>query len=41
MSRGETPTIQSDGNQSRDFTYVANAVQAAMRAEATRRAAAC
>jgi UDP-glucose 4-epimerase len=32
MSRGETPTIQGDGTQSRDFTYVANAVQALMKA---------
>ncbi len=28
--RGETPTIFGDGNQSRDFTYVANAVQATL-----------
>jgi UDP-glucose 4-epimerase len=27
MSRGEAPTIHGDGTQSRDFTYVANAVQ--------------
>ena len=32
MSRGECPTIQGDGLQSRDFTYVANAVQALVRA---------
>lgn len=29
---GRTPTIHGDGLQSRDFTYVANAVQALMRA---------
>jgi nucleoside-diphosphate-sugar epimerase len=28
MQRGESPTIFGDGEQSRDFTYVANAVQA-------------
>ncbi|HVK15139.1 MAG TPA: NAD-dependent epimerase/dehydratase family protein, partial [Gemmataceae bacterium] len=32
MSRGEVPTIHGDGTQSRDFTYVANAVQALMKA---------
>jgi len=32
MSRGETPTVHGDGTQSRDFTYVANAVQALMKA---------
>lgn len=32
MSRGETPTIHGDGLQSRDFTYVGNAVQALMKA---------
>jgi UDP-glucose 4-epimerase len=32
MSEGRAPTIQGDGLQSRDFTYVANAVQALMRA---------
>ncbi len=32
MSRGERPTIHGDGTQSRDFTYVANAVQALMKA---------
>jgi UDP-glucose 4-epimerase len=32
MARGEAPTIQGDGNQSRDFTFVANAVQALVRA---------
>ncbi|QDU22114.1 NAD-dependent epimerase/dehydratase family protein [Urbifossiella limnaea] len=32
MSRGEAPTVHGDGNQSRDFTFVANAVQALMKA---------
>jgi UDP-glucose 4-epimerase len=32
MSEGRRPTIQGDGLQSRDFTYVANAVQALTRA---------
>lgn len=32
MSLGKRPTVQGDGQQSRDFTYVANAVQALMRA---------
>ncbi len=32
MSEGRAPTIQGDGLQSRDFTYVANAVQALMKA---------
>ncbi|MFO0806898.1 MAG: GDP-mannose 4,6-dehydratase [Gemmataceae bacterium] len=32
MSRGEAPTIHGDGLQSRDFTYVGNAVQALMKA---------
>lgn len=32
MSEGRAPVIQGDGLQSRDFTYVANAVQALMRA---------
>ena len=32
MTRGRAPTIQGDGTQSRDFTYVGNAVQALMRA---------
>lgn len=32
MSQGKRPTVQGDGHQSRDFTYVANAVQALMRA---------
>jgi UDP-glucose 4-epimerase len=32
MSAGEPPTIFGDGLQSRDFTYVANAVQALVRA---------
>lgn len=31
MSRGEIPTIHGDGLQSRDFTYVGNAVQALMK----------
>lgn len=31
MSRGEIPTIHGDGTQSRDFTYVGNAVLALMR----------
>jgi UDP-glucose 4-epimerase len=32
MARGECPTIHGDGFQSRDFTYVGNAVQALRRA---------
>ncbi|HEX4606837.1 MAG TPA: NAD-dependent epimerase/dehydratase family protein [Urbifossiella sp.] len=32
MSRGDRPVIHGDGTQSRDFTYVANAVQALMKA---------
>jgi UDP-glucose 4-epimerase len=32
MSQGKTPTVQGDGKQSRDFTYVTNAVQALLRA---------
>lgn len=32
MSAGQAPTIYGDGLQSRDFTYVANAVQAALKA---------
>jgi UDP-glucose 4-epimerase len=32
MSEGRRPTIQGDGRQSRDFTYVANAVHALVRA---------
>ena len=28
LLRGEPPTLYGDGHQSRDFTYVANAVQA-------------
>ncbi|MGL6076856.1 MAG: NAD-dependent epimerase/dehydratase family protein [Fimbriiglobus sp.] len=32
MARGECPTIHGDGYQSRDFTYVGNAVQALRRA---------
>ncbi len=32
MSKGQRPTIQGDGRQSRDFTYVANAVLALIRA---------
>ncbi len=35
MSRGERPTVFGDGSQSRDFTYVANAVQALTRAAET------
>jgi UDP-glucose 4-epimerase len=32
MKRGERPTVHGDGLQSRDFTYVANAVQALVKA---------
>ncbi len=32
MSQGRVPTVHGDGLQSRDFTYVANAVQALVRA---------
>jgi len=32
MARGEAPRIHGDGRQSRDFTYVGNAVQALVRA---------
>lgn len=32
MAAGKTPTVHGDGLQSRDFTYVANAVQALMKA---------
>jgi UDP-glucose 4-epimerase len=32
MSAGRAPTVYGDGLQSRDFTYVANAVQAVLRA---------
>jgi len=32
MSHGETPTVHGDGLQSRDFTYVSNAVQALLKA---------
>jgi UDP-glucose 4-epimerase len=32
MARGEAPTVHGDGKQSRDFTYVGNAVQAVIRA---------
>src|SRR5262245_49298582 len=32
MSAGRRPTVQGDGLQSRDFTYVANAVQALLKA---------
>src|SRR5204862_5050420 len=32
MSRGRAPAVHGDGLQSRDFTYVANAVQALTRA---------
>jgi nucleoside-diphosphate-sugar epimerase len=34
MLRGETPTILGDGEQARDFTYIANAVDANLRAAA-------
>jgi len=34
MSAGRAPTIQGDGTQSRDFTFVANAVQALTKAAA-------
>jgi UDP-glucose 4-epimerase len=33
MSRGEAPLVHGDGQQSRDFTYVANVVQANLLAE--------
>ena len=32
LAHGEAPTVQGDGLQSRDFTYVANAVQCLMKA---------
>jgi UDP-glucose 4-epimerase len=32
MARGDLPTVHGDGLQSRDFTYVGNAVQALMKA---------
>jgi UDP-glucose 4-epimerase len=32
MARGDAPTVHGDGKQSRDFTFVANAVQALLRA---------
>lgn len=32
MARGESPVVHGDGKQSRDFTYVGNAVQALLRA---------
>ena len=32
MTAGKTPTVHGDGLQSRDFTYVANAVQALLKA---------
>src|SRR5262245_21854411 len=35
MTEGRTPTVHGDGLQSRDFTYVANAVQALRRAADT------
>lgn len=35
MASGRTPTVHGDGLQSRDFTYVANAVQALIRAAET------
>jgi len=31
MSKGQAPTVHGDGTQARDFTYVANAVQALIR----------
>jgi UDP-glucose 4-epimerase len=34
MSAGKAPTVHGDGLQSRDFTYVANAVQAMLKAAA-------
>jgi UDP-glucose 4-epimerase len=34
LFRGEAPRVQGDGKQSRDFTYVANAVQALVKAAA-------
>jgi UDP-glucose 4-epimerase len=39
MANGRAPTIHGDGLQSRDFTYVANAVQASLRAASSSRAA--
>src|SRR5439155_14879464 len=36
---GRRPTVHGDGRQSRDFTYVGNAVQALMRAAESPRAA--
>jgi UDP-glucose 4-epimerase len=38
MAAGQVPTIDGNGLQSRDFTYVANAVQAVMLAAASRAA---
>lgn len=35
MSAGKSPTVHGDGLQSRDFTYVGNAVQALMKAAST------
>jgi UDP-glucose 4-epimerase len=35
MSQGRTPTVHGDGLQSRDFTYVANAVHSLIKAGAT------
>jgi UDP-glucose 4-epimerase len=35
MNRGRAPAVHGDGRQSRDFTYVANAVQALTRAAET------
>jgi UDP-glucose 4-epimerase len=32
MSQGKIPTVNGDGQQCRDFTYVANAVQAMLKA---------
>jgi UDP-glucose 4-epimerase len=39
MANGRAPTIHGDGLQSRDFTYVANAVQASLRAARSSQAA--
>ena len=33
MTAGRTPMVHGDGLQSRDFTYVANAVQAVLKGE--------
>ncbi len=39
MAAGRRPTVHGDGRQSRDFTYVANAVQALLRAGTAQHAA--